>query len=166
VGDDELVALVLREQAQLLAAGGELDLAIATLEETRRRFEQLGEPDEIGTTDLVLAEVLLSAHRVSEATAALDRLLERLEPAKVPGPAATYHRLAARALDAQGAGAKVSQLLESGLRYAEAADNAYERGLLLADLAAVLARQGHPDAEKAALTADEVLGQLGVEPSG
>ena len=127
VGDDELVALALREQAQLLAARGELDRAVDVLAETRERFEELGEPDEIRTTGLVLAEVLLSADRLSDARAALDRLVDGLDPAKVPGPAATYHRLAARALGVRGA--EAHEHLQSGLRCAEAADNAYERGL-------------------------------------
>ena len=105
------------------------------------------------------------AHRPSDATATLDRIRDGLDPAKAPGPAATYHRLSARALDAAGADAEVSEHLESGLRCAEAADNAYERGLLLADLAEVRGRLGHPDAEELAGTAGQVLALLGVEPT-
>jgi hypothetical protein len=42
VQDDELVALVLREKARIVAASGDLAAAVTLLQQTRSRFEALG----------------------------------------------------------------------------------------------------------------------------
>jgi class 3 adenylate cyclase/tetratricopeptide (TPR) repeat protein len=165
VKDAELVALALREQAQVVAASGDVTGAISLLDETRSRFESLGEPQEARNTDAILAEVLIGAGRQAEASEVLARTAAGLDPRQLDEAVPNFARLTAAVQAAEGLLAESRATLEAGLAGAEEARNRYEQGLLLRDLAAATRRQGKPHAAELDHRADAILGPMGVLPT-
>jgi class 3 adenylate cyclase/tetratricopeptide (TPR) repeat protein len=155
--DDELVALVRREQARTVAQAGDVTGAIDLLRDTRSRFDGLGEPSEVRTTDLVLAEVLLDAGRPDEAGEVLDTVAQ----GGAGGMDATVHRLIGRQHLAEGRLDEAGLMLASGLDLARQDSHRFERGLLLLELAALARRQGVPD-DGHRHQAHEILDAMGV----
>jgi class 3 adenylate cyclase/tetratricopeptide (TPR) repeat protein len=159
VEDEELVALAVREQARAAALTGHLTRASALLKEARAMFTDLEEPDEVRSTDLVRAEVLLSAGSAGEAGRVLD---SAIDPSAPPEP--TVSRLIGRQRLAEGRLAEAKEVLEAGLAVAEHDSNRYEEGLLLLALAAHAKREGSP-AGLFTRRAGEMLDAMGVRMS-
>jgi tetratricopeptide (TPR) repeat protein len=159
--DDELVALALREQARTLAGAGNAAAAASALADVRARFEALGEPEEVRRTEVVLAEVLLDADRVSEAGEVLDRVVGGTD--EQSGVAPTLHRLIARQHLAVGRYDEGRLMLDTGLEVARREDNHVEEGLLLLEVGALASRDGRPD-EGATAEALRILDAMGVLP--
>jgi class 3 adenylate cyclase/tetratricopeptide (TPR) repeat protein len=164
--DDELVALAMREQAQVVASTGDVPAAVALLHETRSRFEALGEPSEARATDVTLAEVLLAAGRVDEAVEVLDKVSDGASPAQLDGLAASLYRLIARTHIAADRPDEARAVLTSGLDIATAAGDSYERALLMLELGELGLREGAPDAEELTRAAQETLHSMGVVRAG
>jgi class 3 adenylate cyclase/tetratricopeptide (TPR) repeat protein len=155
VEDDELVALAQREQARTFARTGDVDAAVILLQDTRDRFESLGEPAEVRTTDLALAEVLQDAGRTAEAAEALDLVAAAEEPT------ATFHRLVGRLHLAAGRPEEARSELLAGLEIAEHEGDRFEQGLLLRDLVTVDGPHGSRD-QDLKRRADQILDSIGV----
>ncbi len=158
VQDDELIALALREKARVVASSGDIAEAVSLIQQTRSRFEALGEPAEVRGTDVVLAELLLDADRPAEAGEVLDLVSGAGEFAAA---APTVHRLIGRQHLAEGRLDECRVILLAGLEAAEEAANRFEQGLLLLELAALDRREGSPD-DEVTREADEILNSMGV----
>jgi tetratricopeptide (TPR) repeat protein len=157
VEDDELVALALRETARSVAGSGDVDRAIALLDDARERFEALGEPSEVWGTDLVLVEVLQQAGRSAAAG-------ERLDVLAVPdGPHAAFHRLVAARHLAEGRPDEARGLLRAGLAVAEEQADRLEQGRILHELSRIT---DDGDQRPMARRAVEMLDSIGVVQPG
>ncbi|HET6168123.1 MAG TPA: adenylate/guanylate cyclase domain-containing protein [Marmoricola sp.] len=154
VEDDELVALAQRELARAMAGQGEVDTAIATLHDTRARFDALGEPTEVRATDLVIAEVLQDAGRAAEAGGLLGGT-------EAMDGSATVHRLVARQQLAAGDPEAARSTLLAGLELAERGADRLEQGRILLALADLCRSEGTPD-EGLAERAEQILDSIGV----
>ncbi len=154
VEDEELVALVQREQARALAGRGDVDQAVTLLADARSRFTALDEPDEVTSTDLALAEVLQDAGRAGEARAALA-LLEGQDRS------ATYQRLTGREHGLAGSVEAALSAFAAGLELAGRAGDPLEQALLLAEMAALTGPPGGGDGDSGR-RAQHALESLGV----
>jgi len=166
VRDDELVALALREQARVLAAGGAPDAALAVLDQAHAQLAGLEEPDEVVRTDLARAEVLLDADRVGEAASVLAGLVGD-DVAALADAAPTACRLIARCHLLGGLPISAVPLVEQGVALARADGNRYELGLLLGTLAEVNATLGRPyrDALRRSTGILLAMGVVDVQPT-
>jgi class 3 adenylate cyclase/tetratricopeptide (TPR) repeat protein len=158
VEDEELVALAQREHAWTVAAAGEEERAVALLDDTRARFEALGEESEVLTTELVLAEVLQDAARWADAEHVLARALgDRPDPS---GASATMHRVSGRQDAAAGRAEQARSHFLDGLEQAERSADRYEQGLLLLALADLAESQ--EERQERASTGKQILDSMGV----
>jgi class 3 adenylate cyclase/tetratricopeptide (TPR) repeat protein len=155
VEDGELVALAQRELARALAGLGDVDGAVRMLAETRGRFEELDEPEEVLATDLVLVDVLQDAGRHEEARAVLEVVGDTDEADPMS------RRLIARQLLASGRPEEGRPMLLAGLAAAERQVDRLEQGRILLELAALGGANGtrHDDLARAA---EELFDALGV----
>lgn len=156
VEDDELVALAQREQARAAAATGDEAGALALIQDTRARFEELEEESEVLATDLALVEVLQDAGRWAEAGDVLDGL----DGVESSGAAATLERLAGRQLATAGRDDEARARFLTGLSEAESSADRYEQGLLLLELGAVEATED--ERQQRQVTGKQVLDAMGV----
>ncbi|MBW8751070.1 MAG: AAA family ATPase [Propionibacteriales bacterium] len=75
VSDDELIALVLRQQGRIQARTGLWAGGLSLLKEARLLFEKIDAPDEAALTDLSVAETLVLSDDVDAALRCTDELL-------------------------------------------------------------------------------------------
>jgi hypothetical protein len=132
VDDEELRALVLREQGRAHHRAGRPDEGARLLDEARSVFHALHEPHEVCETDIAVAEGHLLAGRSADALAATQRVLATITTlgAATLLPSALRVRASAQAVLGQVSDAWVS--LRDGLAASAAPDLAHERGFLLA----------------------------------
>ncbi|GAA2162800.1 AAA family ATPase [Pedococcus bigeumensis] len=132
VDDEELRALVLREQGRAHHRAGRPDEGARLLDEARSVFHALHEPHEVCETDVAVAEGHLLAGRSADALAATQRVLATITTlgAATLLPSALRVRASAQAVLGQVSDAWVS--LRDGLAASAAPDLAHERGFLLA----------------------------------
>ena len=132
VDDEELRALVLREQGRAHHRAGAPRRAGGSSTEARALFHALHEPHEVCETDIAVAEGTCSPGRAAEALEAAQRALAtitRLRAATLL-PSALRVRASAQAVLGDLPGAWAS--LREGLAASAAPDLAHERGFLLA----------------------------------
>ena len=132
VDDEELRALVLREQGRAHHRAGRPDEGGRLLEEARALFHSLHEPHEVCETDIAVAEGHLLAGRSAEALAATQSVLTTITALRAATllPSALRVRASAQSVLGDVAGAWAS--LREGLAVSAAPDLAHERGFLLA----------------------------------
>jgi tetratricopeptide (TPR) repeat protein len=132
VDDEELRALVLREQGRAHQRAGRPDEGGRLLDEARALFHSLHEPHEVCETDIAVAEGHLLAGRSAEALAATQSVLATITALKAATllPSALRVRASAQAVLGDVTGAWTS--LREGLAVSAAPDLAHERGFLLA----------------------------------
>ncbi len=159
VEDDELVALAQRETARTLAASGEVDRAVALLEEARALFDEFGDTSEVGATDLAIVEALQDADRVRDAGELLDRLVGEVDDVTVLG--ASGCRLVGRQRAARGAQDEARSVFLAGLDIAEQDADRLEQGLILRELAFLRSADGSTD-DQADRRSEEILDLIGV----
>ncbi len=157
VEDEELTALAERELGRALAGTGDVDAGLGLLAAARSRFEALGEAAEVLGTDLAQVEVLQDADHVDEAA----DLLERATSLDEVTMDAALHRIIARQHLVEGRFDEARLMLDAGQEAAERQGSRYERGMLLAESAALARSQGTPDADTER-RAEEILHSLGV----
>ena len=143
IQDDELVALVQREQAKAFAATGNLEGARDLLHRARDRFAELREPAEVLATDVVLAEVLLDADHLEEAGTALGYVVEA--SGGIAGVGVAAHRLIGRQYMAEGRHDEAKLMLVASLEEASRQSNQYEEALILLELDALERSTGVPN---------------------
>jgi tetratricopeptide (TPR) repeat protein len=158
VEDEELVALAQREQARALAGSGDVEEAVALVRDARTRFEELGEPEEVVNSDLVLAEVLQDAGRSHEAG-------EILAGVDAGHRSATHQRLVGRQHAHAGRVDAARSAFAAGLELAEHGEDRLEQALVLAELARLAHYQG-TDADLIGRRAEQALASLGVTLPG
>lgn len=132
VDDEELRALVLREQGRAHHRAGRPDEGGPLLDEARALFHSLHEPHEVCDTDIAVAEGHLLAGRSTEALVATQSALATVTALKAATllPSALRVRASAQAVLGDVSGAWAS--LREGLAVSAAPDLAHERGFLLA----------------------------------
>jgi class 3 adenylate cyclase/tetratricopeptide (TPR) repeat protein len=165
VGDEELVALALREQARVGAGLHRFDEATALFADAGRRLAELGLGHELVTFDAAVADARLRAGEPDDALAVLDRTLTRGESG-VADALPTLHRLRALALLALGrlpdAAHAVQDGLAAGLAAGQGNDGGYERAMLLTAGVHTGTAPGNGDAALLVDEAAETLRRLGV----
>ncbi|WP_183408171.1 AAA family ATPase [Nocardioides pocheonensis] len=75
VSDDELVALVLRQQGRARSRASDPEAGLVLLDEARALFEKIDAPDEAAHTGLAIAEAMLLGGQVAAAVDCADELL-------------------------------------------------------------------------------------------
>ena len=163
VDDEELRALVLREQGRAHHRAGRHPEGDALLAAARALFHALHEPHEVCETDIVAAEGQVLAGLDAEALAATGLVLEAVTRLGAATLLPFVHRVRATAQLDRGdfAGARVS--LHDGLAASSAPDLAHERGFLLAvqaHLESLDPQLGQPSGTSS--EAAEALARLGV----
>ncbi len=164
VEDEELVALALREQAQVLAATGDADGAVALLDDVRRRFGLLQEQQELVVTDLVRVETLVRIGQPRAAGELLDQLVPAGGRAQLDGISARWHRLSALVHRSQGELFSARTAILAGLEQAAADADTFEQALLLRELVVLSQLQGEqadPDVEARARGLLDSMGVVG-----
>jgi tetratricopeptide (TPR) repeat protein len=162
VEDDELVALVLREQAQALADVADVDTGLALLDQARQRFTELDEADEVTVSDVVRAEMLLLAGRHEDAGRVLDDLVADGGPDRLDGVAARCHRISAGVRRSEGRLAEARDELLAGLEQAVAEEDRFEQALVLHDLVDLARASGEPEDPEMVSRARTILDAMGV----
>jgi tetratricopeptide (TPR) repeat protein len=132
VDDEELRALVLREQGRAHHRAGGPEEGGRLLDAARALFLSLHEPHEVCETDIAVAEGHLLAGRSAEALEASQNALATITALKAATllPSALRVRASAQAVLGDVPGAWAS--LREGLAASAAPDLAHERGFLLA----------------------------------
>jgi tetratricopeptide (TPR) repeat protein len=162
VDDEELVALVRKEQGRAKSRSGDADAGLMFLQDARAQLARLREPQEVVDADIASAEAHLLANRPEKALALIERALAEASALRAATLLPSAHRVQAAALFATGAAAQARAALAEGLRQSSSPDVAHERGFLLV-VAARIARLDHdPDAERLDQQAREALELLGV----
>jgi tetratricopeptide (TPR) repeat protein len=162
VEDEELVALALREQAQVLAATGDPEGGVSLLDEVRRRFDLLEEHQELLITDLVRVETLVRAGRSQDAGRLLAGLVPAGGRAQLDGISARWHRLSALVHRSEGELTAARTALLAGLERASADGDLFEQALLHRELVALSELLREPEDAEAAARARGLLDSLGV----
>ncbi len=166
VEDEELVALALREQAQVRAAGDDVAGSLALLDDARRRFVELDEDDEVVVTDLVRVEVLARAGHADDAERLLNELTRTHGSARQTGSSARWHRLSALVAEGHGDLPAARTALLAGLERAGAEDDLFEQALLLRELVAVSRLLEEPIDPDLVARARELQTSLGIVDHG
>ena len=156
VADEELSALVLREQGRADIRSGEQERGMSRLAAARDQLTALHEPHEVCDTDIALAEAHVLAGRPAEGLEVVDRAIQvasRLGAVTLL-PSAFRVRASAQVelRDLDGA----AESLEQGLAAGAQPELAHEHGFLLA----VAARLGRPGAAEQAAAALQRLGAV------
>jgi class 3 adenylate cyclase/tetratricopeptide (TPR) repeat protein len=154
VDDEELSALVLREQGRANTRSGELEQGMDQLAAAVERFTALREPHEVCETDIAVAEAHLLAGNPRQALTLVEGAIQtasRLGAATLL-PSALRVRASAQVELGDPDGARYS--VERGLASGAESELAHERGFLLA----VAARLGDLGAAEEATAALDRLG--------
>ena len=162
VEDEELVALAMREQAQVRAADDDVAGSLALLDDARRRFVELEEDDEVVVTDLVRVEVLARAGLKADAARLLTELIDGRVTARHDGLSARWHRLSALVAKEDGDLPSARRTLLAGLERAAADDDLFEQALLLRELVTVSRLLDVPADPDHVTRARELLSSLGI----
>jgi tetratricopeptide (TPR) repeat protein len=162
VGDEELVALVRREQGRARSRAGDVEGGLRLLGQSRAQLAELGEPQEVVETDIATAEADLLAGRLEQALVLIERALTEASDQKAATLLPAAYRVQAAALFASGQVAQARSALRNGLRHSSTSDVAHERGFLLALGARIARAAGDPDADRLADDAKAALQSLGV----
>ncbi len=162
VEDEELVALALREQAQVRAGDNDVPGSLALLDDARRRFVELDEDDEVVITDLVRVEVLARAGHADDAERLLNERTEAEGTARPDGFSARWHRLSALVATGHGDLPAARTALLAGLERAGADDDLFEQALLLRELVTVSRLLEEPIDPGTVARARELQGSLGI----
>lgn len=163
VDDEELRALVLREQGRAHHRAGRPEQGEALLAEARALFHGLHEPHEVCETDIAAAEGQVLAGHYDEALRATDRALEAVTRLGAATLLPSVHRVRASAQVQQGDLAGAWASLREGLAASSAPDLAHERGFLLAVQAHLETLDRGVDGERRTSSdADQALELLGV----
>jgi class 3 adenylate cyclase/tetratricopeptide (TPR) repeat protein len=163
VDDEELRALVLREQGRAHHRAGRPAEGEALLAEARALFHELHEPHEVCETDIAAAEGQVLAGLFDEALRATDRALEAVTRLGAATLLPAVHRVRASAQVQRGDLPAAWTSLKEGLAASSAPDLAHERGFLLAVQAHLESLDGAVDGDRhSAAEADHALELLGV----
>jgi len=162
VDDEELVALVLKEQGRARSRAGDADQGLELLSTARARLVDLGEPHEVVDTDVAAAEAHLLAGRPEQALTLIEAALAEAKSLRAATLMPSAHRVHAAALFASGVLAPARTALSEGLRYSASPDVGHERGFLLAVAARIAHHDEHPDAQRLEEEASAALQSLGV----
>jgi len=162
VGDEELVALVLKELGRARSRAGDVQEGLILLEEARAQLARLREPQELVDTDIASAEAHLLAGSPQNALTLIRRALSGAASIQAATLLPSAHRVQAAALLARGEVAEARTALAEGLRRTSSLEVAHERAFLLA-VAARIARHDHdPGAAELEQEASTALRSLGV----
>lgn len=159
VGDEELVALVRREQGRARSRAGDVEAGLMLLDQARAQLAKLGEPQEVLDTDIATAEAHLLDDRPEQALRLIRKALSEASSLRAATLLPAAHRVQAAALFASGALAEARVAVSDGLEHSSSPD---VRGFLLAVGARVARAQHDPDAERLAEEARSALQSLGV----
>ncbi|KRF24848.1 hypothetical protein ASG95_10265 [Phycicoccus sp. Soil803] len=163
VDDEELRALVLREQGRAHHRAGRPEEGEALLTEARAHFHELHEPHEVCETDIAAAEGQVLAGHYDDAVVATDRVLEAVTRLGAATLLPAVHRVRASAQVLQGDLAAAWTSLREGLAASSAPDLAHERGFLLAVQAHLESLDGERRGDHgSAADAEHALELLGV----
>ncbi len=166
VEDEELVALALREQAQVRAAGDDVAGSLALLDDARRRFVELDEDDEVVVTDLVRVEVLARTGHADDGERLLNELTRTHGSARQTGSSARWHRLSALVAEGHGDLPAARTALLAGLERAGTEDDLFEQARLLRELVAVSRLLEEPIDPDLVARARELQTSLGIVDHG
>ena len=148
VGDEELVALVQREQGRAKSRAGDVETGLRLLEQARVQLTKLGEPQEVVETDVASAEAHVVAGRADQALTLIERALSEAASLKAVALLPYAHRVEAAALLAKGDIARARAAAAAGLRQSSSPDVAHERVLLLATSARIAYEELDPEAHR------------------
>jgi predicted ATPase/class 3 adenylate cyclase len=162
VGDEELVALVLREQGRARSRAGDVQAGLMLLDQARAKLSKLGEPQEVVDTDIASAEAHLLAGRSDEALTLIEGALAEAATLQAVALLPAAHRVKAAALLARHAVVPARSAVAAGLRQSSSPDVAHERGFLLATSALIAREEGDPEAGRLENEARTALRALGV----
>ncbi|MBO0981228.1 AAA family ATPase [Microbacterium sp. SD291] len=129
VDDEELVGLVLREQARAEAGAGDRGEATTLFDKARAVLAGLDLASEVALLDAARAEALAAAGAIPQALALIDETI-RVAETKASDALARLHRIRAQALVAQGRNEQAVAAAEAGLACATGGYGGYEPALL------------------------------------
>jgi predicted ATPase/class 3 adenylate cyclase len=162
VGDEELVALVLREQGRARSRAGDVQSGLMLLDQARVKLAKLGEPQEVVDTDIASAEAHLLAGRPEQALTLIEGALAEAASLQAVALLPAAHRVKAAALLARHAVVPARSAVAIGLQQSSSPEVALERGFLLATSALIAKEAGDPEAARLEDQARAALRTLGV----
>jgi tetratricopeptide (TPR) repeat protein len=162
VGDEELVALVLKEQGRARSRAGDVEEALMLLGQARARLVDLGEPHEVVDADVAAAEAHLLAGRPQQALNLITQALTEAASLRAATLLPSAHRVHAAAVFACGVLGSARTALAEGLRFSSSPDVGHERGFLLAVAARIARHENDPGADRLEQEAGAALESLGV----
>jgi class 3 adenylate cyclase/tetratricopeptide (TPR) repeat protein len=161
-GDEELVALVIREQGKAWSRGGRFEEGLASLADAKERFADLGAPPEIVDADAAVAECLMLQGRledaVEKATSTMARAVEVSARMVLP----TLHRILGFCHLHAGRLHEARIALDAGLQLCSDPDMRHEHGYITLGLAQLAVAEGDPCATDLMLESSGTLQRLGV----
>jgi tetratricopeptide (TPR) repeat protein len=162
VGDEELVALVRKEQGRAKSRGGDVETGLRLLQDARDQLMKLREPQEVVDADIASAEAHLLAGRPEQALILIQGALTEAASLHAATLLPSARRVQAAALWATGDGAQARIALAEGLRQSSSPDVAHERGFLEVVAARIARQDNDPDVDRLDEQAREALELLGV----
>jgi class 3 adenylate cyclase/tetratricopeptide (TPR) repeat protein len=162
VGDEELVALIWRDQGLARSRAGDIETGLVLLGQARTQLAKLREPQEVVETDIATAEAHLLAGRPEQALSIIQRALAEANSLPAPTLLPAAYRVQAAALFASGASQQARSALGNGLKSSSSPDVAHERGFLLAVGSRIARAEHDPDADRLEQEARSALESLGV----
>jgi class 3 adenylate cyclase/tetratricopeptide (TPR) repeat protein len=156
VADEELSALVLREQGRADIRSDEQERGMSRLAAARDQLAALHEPHEVCDTDIAMAEAHVLAGRPADGLEVVDRAIQVATRLGAVTLLPSAFRVRASAQVELGDLGGALESLEQGLAAAAQPELAHEHGFLLA----VAARLGRPGAAEQAAAALERLGAV------
>jgi ATP/maltotriose-dependent transcriptional regulator MalT len=162
VGDQELVALVLKEQGRARSRSGDVEAGLILLENARAQLARLRERHEVIDADIASAEAHMLAGAPDRALTLIQKALRDAASIQAATLLPSAYRVQAAALLAMGDIAHARTALAEGLRQGSSPEVAHERGFLLAVAARLARHDQDPGAAELEQEARTALGSLGV----
>jgi tetratricopeptide (TPR) repeat protein len=161
-GDEELVALVVRERGKSWSRGGRFEDGYALLTEARTRFEQLGEAPEVVDVDAAIAENLMLRGERDAAVELAEGTMPRAVEASARMILPTLHRIVGLCHLHEGRLPEARTSLMVALELSADGELRREHVHVMLGLAELARVEGDPRADELMRESSDALRELGV----
>lgn len=160
--DEELVALVIREQGRAQCRAGRFEEGFASLAEAKTRLQRLGARPEVVDADAAVAEGLMLQSRGDDALELADETLQQAMEVSARMVLPALHRIVGFCHLQAGRMDMARTSLDRALDLSDDPDLRHERGYVLLGLALLARAEGSPKAAELMQASNAALEELGV----
>jgi tetratricopeptide (TPR) repeat protein len=161
-GDEELVALALRERGKAWSRAGRFDEGLRAFAEARTRFDELGEAPEVVDVDAAVAENLMLQGELEAAITLATETMPRAKEASARMILPTLHRIVGFCHLREGRLPQARESLEVALELSSTGDLRREHVNVMLGLAELARAEGDPRSDELMRESTAALQELGV----